>query len=650
MDLKPVPNLVGLEDTLKSDGIPYSEVRMAAMQRGYEWEKRNLLTFFNDSVSEIGKSYPQNTNFKGPFLGVMIVTEYITPVEPGLAPEPKTCEIVDGQQRITSSFLLISILRDHLIQLAAEMDDAIKLPSLGSISEYDAKKQLENCENWISELLKFLYFDALSASRKPRLVSWPAILNIMEQTVFAPGSHISETGISKSDVKNKQTKRFAEAVLTLRKAVSEHLGSIQAANASMDAVKLSMIQSETLIELAKVVLQRFFVVKLYTPNPNDSAEVFLSLNSKGKALSSQDIIKAQLLNSMQLSKSDQNDFSTAWSQMQKKVDDANEYLRISWIVSRNEKASPRNIASLVTKDIASDSKTRSEQAWKEFRDNADFYEALLRPKANAIRLPTSNKFTITQLVALADVVVSYRILALKLLSLAKNLNAAEKSNLKFEEFVRNMYVLAFAGRTKYPLPQKLEDRYIQLANMLTDISQVQAVLDELKSDVDECLVGFSVSNLSKEKQLLILHALEETHRQKQSKVSIGWKENEDSIEHTAPQKFTPVWMSELTLSSATDEKIYKQYMTNLGNLALLNGVQNSKIKRKPWEDPAAPTDKTKSKRAAYKNADFDTTIDLAIHKTWDKNIVVRREQWIVKTIKKVFDTTSGSYQLYEPFA
>jgi uncharacterized protein with ParB-like and HNH nuclease domain len=649
MDLKPVPNLVGLEDTLKSDGIPYSEVRMAAMQRGYEWEKRNLLTFFNDSVNEIAKVYPQNTNFKGPFLGVMIVTEYITPVEPGLAPEPKTCEIVDGQQRITSSFLLISILRDHLIRLADVIDSAIKAPELGNVSEYEAKKQLENCENWISELLKFLYFDPLSPNRKPRLVSWPSILHIMEKTVFAPGSHTNETGVSKSDTKNKQTKRFAEAVLTLRKAVSEHLGAVEAANGSLGKLNLSMIQSEILIELAQVVLQKFFVVKLYTPNPNDSAEVFLSLNSKGKALSSQDIIKAQLLNSMALSKTDQNDFATAWSQMQKKVEDANEYLRISWIVSRNEKASPRNIASLVTKDIELNSKTRSEQAWKEFRENADLYEALLRPKANGNRLPTSNKFTITQLVALADVVVSYRILALKLLSLGRNLNSAEKQNLKFEQFVRGMYVLAFAGRAKYPLPQKLEDRYVQLANLLTDVSKIQAVLDELNSDVDDCLASFSASNLSKEKQVLILHALEESHRQKQNKVSIGWKENEDSLEHTAPQKYTPIWMAELTLSTATDEKTYNQFMTNLGNLALLNGVQNSKIKRKPWVDPAAPNDKTKSKRAAYKNADFDTTIDLASHAKWDKTLVVRREQWIISTIQLVFNTSTGGFQHYSPF-
>lgn len=649
MDLKPVPNLVGIQEALKSDGIPYSEVKMATMQRGYEWERDNLQAFFNDSINELGKIYPGNTNFKGPFLGVMILTEYQKVADDGLAPEPKTCEIVDGQQRTTSTFLLISIIRDYMNCHLEKIKTELTVDGLDENEKFDAKTRVDQLSVWIVDLDKFLYTDLLG-NKKPRLQSWPAIQPIMNLTVYKAGSHINETGVTKNDTKNKQTKRFAEAVNVLRKCVVDHLSDIEANNASKTNLEILLAQSKSLIELADVVLNRFYLVKLYTPNPSDSAEVFLSLNSKGKALSSQDIIKASLLNAMELSKSDQQDFAKEWSQMQKRVEDPNQFLRISWITSRNEKASPRNVAALVTKAIAKIPKVTSLKIWDEIKGNAKLYEALVRPKLNKALLPTKDEFTVSRLSALADVAVSYRIVALKLLSLAEKTSSQDRTKLKFEEFVECLYVLAFAGRSKFPLPQKMEDRYIELAGQLTDITKIDETLDKLKSDVKEALDNFSTNNLSKDMQLLILHSLEEAHRIKVSKTSIGWKTHNDSIEHTAPQKPIDIWKMELYATTSTDDSTYKKDIQNIGNLALLNGVQNSKIKRKPWINSTDPDNKQESKRAAYKHADFDSTVSLAKLAKWDHSVVLRREIWICKMIKDIFDPTSGSPLKYEHFS
>jgi hypothetical protein len=648
MDLKPVPNLVGLLDALKSDGIPYSQVKMATMQRGYEWEKDNLHAFFNDSINELGKSYPQNTNFKGPFLGVMILTEYQKIAEDGLAPEPKTCEIVDGQQRITSSFLLISIIRDHLLRLSEKIGTEVEVDGLDGNLLYEARTQLDKINGWITELGHFLYKDLLG-DKKPRLVSWPAIQPLMKVTIYKQGSHTAETGISKDDTKNKQTKRFAEAVIALRKCVEDHLGDIEANNAARTALEILLAKSASLMQLADVVLKKFYVVKLYTPNPADSAEVFLSLNSKGKALSSQDIIKASLLNAMVMTKSDQQDFAKEWSQMQKRVEDPNQFLRISWITSRNEKASPRNISSLVTKAMAKIPDVTSQKIWGEFKENARLYEALIRPKANKTLLPTNSNFTVSRLAALADVAVSYRIIALKLMSLAEPLKETEVEQVKFDEFIQCLYVLAFAGRSKFPLPQKMEDRYIELAGDLSDVTKVDETLAKLKSDLKEAIDGFNTNNLSKDMQLLVLHALEDAHRIKVSKTSIGWKAHNDSIEHTAPQKPIDIWKIELYGNASIDDSVYKKDVQNIGNLALLNGVQNSKIKRKPWINPADPDNKEESKRAAYKNADFDTTISLENIPKWTIDVVRKREAWIQSMVKTIFHPDTGSTSHYSHF-
>ncbi len=653
MDLTPVPNLVGLSDALKSNGIPYSKIQMASMQRGYEWVKDNLLTFFNDLVSEIDKVYPEDTHYRGPFLGVMILTEYQKVSADGIANEPKTCEIVDGQQRTTSSFVLISILRDYLQDLESTITKKIT-DEVPEDLRFKAKNCRDSVSNWVTVLGQFLYHD-LVGTKTPRLETWSVITPLLNKTVYAAGSHVKESGVTASDKKNKQTKKFAEAVVTLRSCVKAHLSAVRDANNTKTELEIAMEQAASLISLADVSINKFYLVKLYTPNPGDSAEVFLSLNSKGKALSSQDIIKAHLINSMNLSRSGEKTFSTEWSNLQKRVDEPNQYLRISWIVSREEKASPRNISDKVTKAIVSGNPVEnSQKIWSEFNENSILYEELLRPKIESQHLPLlkvdrEKRFTVSRLRALADTAISYRIILLKLLKLSNDSKTAKLDANIFDEYVKLLYVLAFAGRSKFPLPQKMEDHYIVLANKLTGLDKVDEVLELLRQDAAEALDKFTTDNLGKDSQLLILHALEESVRAKKKKQSIGWKDNDDSIEHTAPQNATPEWLLALSLS-ASQEREYKGLVQNIGNLALLNRGQNSGIKQKPWVDPTWPNAREQSKRAAYNNADFDITKDLAVIESWDEEVILRREVWILKTVKEVFNPYSGSPELYVPFS
>jgi len=281
------------------------------------------------------------------------------------------------------------------------------------------------------------------------------------------------------------------------------------------------------------------------------------------------------------------------------------------------------------------------------------YEAILRPKTEGTILPLlsgskDRKFTVSRLRALADVAISYRIILLKLLKVSTSNSGQNLDPSLFHEYVKLLYVLAFAGRAKFPLPQKMEDRYIELANQLTGMDKVAEVLELLKLDVAESLSNFSTANLGKDSQLLILHALEEAGRLKNRKVSIGWKDNDDSIEHTVPQKPTSPWLIALSLD-ASQAREYNLIAQNIGNLALLNRGQNSGIKQKPWVDDTWPQDREMSKRAAYKNADFDITTDLAAVEVWNDEVIIARESWILEMINAVFDPTSGSPDNYHAF-
>lgn len=80
-------------------------------QRGYAWEKRNWDDLFTDIQEQIINDLSEGTNINDVehFFGPIVVLE-----KTGGPPELHTFQVIDGQQRITTIYLLLAMIREDL--------------------------------------------------------------------------------------------------------------------------------------------------------------------------------------------------------------------------------------------------------------------------------------------------------------------------------------------------------------------------------------------------------------------------------------------------------------------------------------------------------------------------------------------------------
>lgn len=102
-----------------------------------------------------------------------------------------------------------------------------------------------------------------------------------------------------------------------------------------------------------------------------------------------------------------------------------------------------------------------------------------------------------------------------------------------------------------------------------------------------------------------------------------------SVEHLMPQTPTKEWLNELNV----DEITYEKYLHRIGNLTLATKVDNSKMKNKPWD---------------YKKEILDDTSHLIINKQilevgqWSINEIEKRTDYLIDKISELYPYFSAS--------
>ena len=102
-----------------------------------------------------------------------------------------------------------------------------------------------------------------------------------------------------------------------------------------------------------------------------------------------------------------------------------------------------------------------------------------------------------------------------------------------------------------------------------------------------------------------------------------------SVEHLMPQTPTKEWLQELKI----DEITYEKYLHRIGNLTLATKVDNSKMKNKPWE---------------YKKSILEDTSHLVMNKKileinkWSIEEIEKRTEHLIEQISKLYPYFSAS--------
>ena len=106
-----------------------------------------------------------------------------------------------------------------------------------------------------------------------------------------------------------------------------------------------------------------------------------------------------------------------------------------------------------------------------------------------------------------------------------------------------------------------------------------------------------------------------------------WSSNEVHLEHIAPETPTESWIQSLT-SSSNNLQEYSDLVEQLGNKTLLDSRINTSIKQADFSTKKTHYTTIKKVVFSYTKSSFTSTRDLAKLKSWTKNEIELRNQWL----------------------
>lgn len=236
-------------------------------QRPYAWTDEQIQTLFDDLVE-----YTENNNESTYFLGTIVSYEN----------DNNEQEIIDGQQRITSLFLLLRALYSKL-------ESMIETPESKNF-----KAQIESALWEQDELTAAVDFEKTLISSK--------VMGDDGNEVF---SQILITGITIKDAKDNYSQNYNQLV----SLIEEYATS----------------QPELLYWFIRNVLNKAILLPITADSQDTALTIFSTLNDRGLALSDADIFKAKIYNN--LDKGGKVEFIKTWQQLDEDAGDANESIQ-----------------------------------------------------------------------------------------------------------------------------------------------------------------------------------------------------------------------------------------------------------------------------------------------------------------------------------
>lgn len=559
----------------------YRKIRVADYQRNFDWSKSELEETWRDLQTALSTG-------KDHFFGSLILQEL----------DSTSCELVDGQQRVTSLFLFASKLRDELQRL--------------TIKEIPASGENKRDINVRQPVEDFLYGKDVEDT-KPR---------------FEPNLIIQKLGfLAYSPLPNpKKDREFPKrsrgedraATLAFRNAywhVKETIESdLQKYSSELD--KLRRIH-----DLSSALLTKLKVLPITTKDSEESLNVFMTTNDRGLPLGVFDIVRGQVLRAVTLNLNEEDKRSkfletlADWDEILVNVEGArpDQFFRHYLLSGRSEKITMKSLPGVTEKLIdlgTSGYQERAAELWSGTKIAAEVYDQLLRPTAKG-----KTKDRLEALLLLAD---SYRVLALRIFHPESGLKPGET-----EELTRLMMVAVLKWIMANKNAQEFETELQKIAKPLWDGSGYKVARAQAISLID----GFSIDahtflgeGVSIQTAKAILFLLESELSGKAASLNYATIH----LEHIAPQRATPEWRELLEGNELT----YTECISDVGNFTILDEGLNTSTKQAVFS----------KKQVEYAKSRSNITNDLCSISKWSTEVIEQRRQWIGDSLALILRT------------
>jgi uncharacterized protein with ParB-like and HNH nuclease domain len=527
-------------------------------QREYFWDKEHWTELWNDILDVIKyKQKPVNRFEKYHFFGPMFFVK---------ENQQEIPIILDGQQRIATISLLLSLLRDLLFlsqqrgqtlyQISVTIGDIHKClfeeiegknvvrVTLSKKNNDFFQKMIKISENPIHPIAKINHFKSLKLTKSNQ-----KILNCYTFFLRQILNYLMKT-----DLRETSKKRLPDAE-TITNIVS-----------SESSVKF-------FLDLHDVIVNKLYVLKIVVPTYDIEYEIFETLNQRGAKLEVKDLFRNLLFRYLE-DPLGTDEVQSIWDEIDKICgDNFDEFLLHYWR-SKFEFIRIKKLFRSIRKKFDELTTHELENFLREMIDEAQIYFALRNPNDPL----WMNRDDIAELIYDLNYLNLKQALPLLLSAYIKF-----KDNLHlFKELLKTYLILCVRAYTVLGRnPNEFEEEYsrwaIQLRNNKIDINEIIKSIKENIPDDEEVQKGFIGLELSIDSARYLLckinDALEKTQLHK------VWRRYILTVEHVIPKKPDKNWESYL----ASKNMKHKDFINRLGNLTILSKDENKELGTKPYE-------------------------------------------------------------------
>lgn len=571
----------------------YDKLRVEDYQRTYSWSSTQITDLWIDVVETAGE--PNSDHFFGTL---------ILQLTPG---EPKVATIVDGQQRLTTVFVLLSAIRDAISSL--------------TVQEIAPQKNM-------------------LAPIRPMEIAWQSILSPKQQKGefrFESSRFLrkimAECVLAEPLDQKPLPIRDKKVTIALRKGVRHARILVQKELQKFATDQEKLVRAH---ELLKAITEKFYVLQIETGSIGESLDIFLTLNNRGMALGPSDLVRGELMRILGngLDEKEQGRLQEKildeWTEIVELVSEPEVFLRHYLLATSQDKIQKKMVVDFVKKRLAgagddAGKVQEAEKFWKDLKNAAAKYGSFLQPH----QLGDPSSYYVELLEGLQK---SHRI---AILTLVRSNYPEDARN----EIIRLIYVISFRWSMANLNRQAIEDLFQDLSSKIRAgalHSEVVAELEQRITDVDVDFKKFFRGDIDDDfvtraalhyvnkltAKGVIIHDLKSLH-----------------LEHIAPQTETDDWLRALY---GSDEQSYANYevaVTRGGNLTLLDPGLNTKIGNKSFGD----------KKAEYTKSGLFITSNLCEFDKWDDSLILERGDWLADSFEQLCSPSKPPKKL-EAFA
>ncbi|MFZ7995056.1 DUF262 domain-containing protein [Bacillus velezensis] len=350
-------NFEAMSDNIRGLFTATRTYKIPRFQRDFSWDQNNYNEFLNDMLSQISFN-PDTAKFETSqyFLGNML---FLGEKDKDLV------QVVDGQQRLTISTILLAALRNSLydVKNSALYGDA----------------QVEAASN---------YADTIQSEYLIKKIDGTPQRKVQTTSSFP---YFTQT-IQDYRTKNSEVEPATEEEELLKKTFDFFLSELKP---NIFLKKISTMYQfqfkiENYVDSLKALRDQLLkseIIDVFVSEKEQANKIFENINSKGKPLSQVDLIKNSIFSRIDITDGGVDEISRTWNDFKKLIVDLdttfNEFFLHYWkAVYPQDSANGNNLYKKFLKRFGTSTDQELEKFVRELKQGLEFYKTIVSPDRN----------------------------------------------------------------------------------------------------------------------------------------------------------------------------------------------------------------------------------------------------------------------------